>query len=188
MNHSIDIQLYQIFHLKYHKWHFFPQRTKVKAKESHFPGFTYHLGFFLFETNLFQRLYIQNASTRYIYKKQIHKRDFWTWWSNSSYSMTICDKKDMNKSCLRDTEKYYLRFLSANRWQRLCCGENRRLFTCWPVIELIGEGTLHLLPPVAQRLWIPEQQFHWIWGFSEWWIVDACNLSRRWGYLWLQLT
>lgn len=78
MTHKIDIQLRQVFPLKYQKLLFFPQRTEVKSKESYFPVFTYHLGLFFFKTNLFQRLYILNASTRSIYKKQIHKRDFWT--------------------------------------------------------------------------------------------------------------
>lgn len=88
----------------------------------------------------------------------------------------------------RDTENCYLRFLSANRWQGFSCMESWRPFTSWPVIKFICEGTLHLLLPVAQWLWLPEQQFHWIWGFSERRIIYACNLSRRWVYLRLQLT
>lgn len=88
----------------------------------------------------------------------------------------------------RDTENCYLRFLSANRWQGFSCMESWRPFTSWPVIKFICEGTLHLLLSVAQWLWLPEQQFHWIWGFSERRIIYACNLSRRWVYLWLQLT
>lgn len=77
---------------------FFPQRTKVKSKESYFPVFTYYLGFFFFKTNLFQKLYILNVSTKSIYKNQIHKRDFRTWWTNSRYSMVTYDKKIWTKA------------------------------------------------------------------------------------------
>lgn len=123
-----------------------------------------------FKTDLFQRL-ISWMQVWVLLKKKINK-----------------SIKYLNKSSQRDTEKCYLRFLSANRWQGLSCGESWRSFTSWPVIQIICEGTLRLLLPVAQWLWLPEQQFHWIWEFSEWRVVYACNLNRRRGYFWLQLT
>lgn len=56
------MQLYQVFPLKYWKQLFFPKGQKYI--ESRIPVFTNHLDFFFFKTNLFQRLYIPNVSTR----------------------------------------------------------------------------------------------------------------------------
>lgn len=137
---------------------------KDKSKDT-FPCFTYHIHFFFLKKKFVSKNYIVKTSTSSI---------------NKEHTQNILPK--------RDTENCYLRFLSANRWQGFSCMESWRPFTSWPVIKFICEGTLHLLLPVAQWLWLPEQQFHWIWGFSERRIIYACNLSRRWVYLRLQLT